>query len=81
MRAHGQRFYNFEGLDSFKAKLQPAGWEAVFAISNEARLSFGTLYSIAAAFSGNEPVKLILGGFQRALRTEIKWVKQRIDKN
>ncbi|MGC2236875.1 MAG: DUF2156 domain-containing protein [Pyrinomonadaceae bacterium] len=78
MRKHGQRFYNFDGLDAFKAKLQPEKWEPVFAISNEPRLSFRTLYAIASAFSGNKPVRLFLAGLWRALVTEIKWLKQRI---
>lgn len=26
LRKHGQRFYNFDGLDSFKAKFRPDGW-------------------------------------------------------
>jgi phosphatidylglycerol lysyltransferase len=75
MRAHGRRFYNFEGLDAFKAKLQPENWEPVFAIVNEPRLSFRTLYAIASVFSGNAPVKLFLGGLWRAILTEIRWMR------
>ncbi len=78
MRKHGQRFYNFDGLDAFKAKLQPERWEPVFAVSNESRLSPRTLYAIASAFSGNAPVKLILSGLWRAVKTEIRWFKQSI---
>lgn len=78
MRRHGQRFYNFDGLDAFKAKLQPEKWEPVFAVSNEPRLSFRTIYAIASAFSGNAPVKLILGGLGRLILTEIRWFKQSI---
>jgi phosphatidylglycerol lysyltransferase len=78
MRKHGQRFYNFEGLDAFKAKLQPESWEPVFAIANEQRLSPRTLYAIAAAFSGNAPVRLVLTGLLKALLTEIKWFRQRV---
>ena len=80
MRKHSQRFYNFEGLDAFKAKLQPKEWEPVFAISNEARFSFRTLYAIASAFSGNAPVKLVVEGLWRALVTEINWLKKKINK-
>jgi phosphatidylglycerol lysyltransferase len=80
MRLHGKRFYNFDGLDAFKAKLQPKNWEPVFAISNEARLSLRTLYAIASAFSENRPFKLIFGGLQRAVRTEIKWLEQKLRK-
>ncbi|HLA95616.1 MAG TPA: DUF2156 domain-containing protein, partial [Pyrinomonadaceae bacterium] len=35
MRKHGQRFYNFDGLDRFKSKLGPDHWEPIFATSNE----------------------------------------------
>ena len=27
IRAHGRRFYNFDGLDAFKAKFKPDAWE------------------------------------------------------
>lgn len=78
MRKHGQRFYNFDGLDAFKAKLQPEKWEPVFAISNEPQFSFRTIHAISAAFSSNKPIKLFCGGLWRALITEITWLKQMI---
>lgn len=78
MRKHASRFYNFEGLDAFKAKLHPEKWEPIFAISNEPRFSPRTLYAIASAFSGNAPVKMFVGGLWRALLTEIKWLKHKI---
>ncbi|CAN5506979.1 hypothetical protein BH10ACI1_BH10ACI1_18080 [soil metagenome] len=80
LRKHGQRFYNFDGLDAFKAKLQPESWEPIFAVSNEKVFSLKTLYAIASAFSGNATFKLITGGLWRALKTEIKWLKNRIVK-
>lgn len=78
LRAHANRFYNFEGLDRFKAKLQPEAWEPVFAVSNEPSLKPGTLYAILVAFSGNAPFKLVFGGLWRALVTEIKWLGEKI---
>lgn len=80
MRKHGQRFYNFEGLDQFKARLRPESWEPVFALSNEPRISLRTLYAIASAFSANAPFKLIGGGLWRAVLTELKWFRQKIFK-
>jgi phosphatidylglycerol lysyltransferase len=80
MRLHGKRFYNFDGLDAFKAKLQPEKWEPVFAISNEARLSFRTIYAIAAAFSENKPFRLIFGGLWRSVKTELRWLNQKLRK-
>ena len=80
MRLHGRRFYNFDGLDRFKAKLQPECWEPVFAISNEKRLSPRTLYAIACAFSENAPFRLVFSGLGRAAKTEIEWFKDKIGK-
>lgn len=80
LRKHGRRFYNFDGLDAFKAKLRPKRWEPVFAVSNEKNISPGTLYAIASAFSRNAPVKLVLGGLTRALATEVQWLRQRISR-
>jgi phosphatidylglycerol lysyltransferase len=50
MRAHGKRFYNFEGLERFKAKLKPDVWEPIYAIANEPRFRVRMLLAIAAAF-------------------------------
>ena len=71
LRKHGKRFYNFDGLDAFKAKLRPQAWEPVFAVSNEPRVSFKAIYAITSAFSGHAPVKMVLGGLQRAITVEI----------
>jgi phosphatidylglycerol lysyltransferase len=78
LRKHGQRFYNFDGLDAFKAKLRPEAWEPVFAVTNEKKISPGTLYAVAAAFSQNAPFRLIFGGLSRAAITEMRWLKQRL---
>lgn len=59
MRKHGTRFYNFEGLDAFKAKMSPDFWEPVFAISTEPQFSGKTLFSIAKAFTGKSPFRII----------------------
>lgn len=80
MRKHAQRFYNFDGLDAFKAKLQPERWEPVFAIYNKPRISLRTLYAIASVFSGNKPIRLVFGGLWRAFVTEIKWLRQKFSK-
>ena len=74
---HGQRFYNFDGLDHFKAKLCPDCWEPVFAISNERNVSPKTLYAIAGAFSGNDTWGLATGGLRRAIATELGWLRRK----
>lgn len=49
-RAHGRRFWNFDGLEVFKAKFQPEEWEPIFAIANSSRFSPRLLLGIAHAF-------------------------------
>ncbi len=51
MKAHGRRFYNFDGLQAFKSKFSPEQWEPIYAISTEARFSVKTLWAVTAAFS------------------------------
>jgi phosphatidylglycerol lysyltransferase len=75
LRKHGQRFYNFDGLDAFKAKLRPDKWEPVFAVYNQPEVSFRAIYAIASVFSGNAPGKLLLGGVAKAAATELRWLK------
>lgn len=73
VRAHGTRFYNFEGLDAFKAKFRPESWEPIFAISTEPRFSPRTLYAIAAAFSDRSPVSQVGRALLKAVRQEWRW--------
>lgn len=70
VRAHGRRFYNFEGLEYFKAKLRPDRWEPVWAISNEPTFSPRSLWAVAAAFSGGSPLLLVGRALANALREE-----------
>lgn len=78
VRAHGRRFYNFNGLDAFKAKFQPEGWEAIFAISNEAQFSPLTLYAIASAFTQSSPLTAISQAILSALQTEVDWFTEKL---
>lgn len=77
-RAHGTRFYNFEGLDAFKAKFKPDHWEPLYAISNEARFSPRALYAIAAAFSDGPPVFALAHALFAALKQELAWWRERL---
>jgi phosphatidylglycerol lysyltransferase len=78
VRLHGRRFYNFEGLDSFKAKFQPPAWEEILAIYNEPRFEPRALYAIAAAFSGRSPPSMLVRALWKAVRQEGKWVAERV---
>jgi phosphatidylglycerol lysyltransferase len=76
LRAHGRRFYNFQGLEEFKAKFRPEDWEPIYAIANEARFSPRSLYAIAAAFSGVPPWVAVASGMVKALAQEIRWLRE-----
>lgn len=77
MRKHGQRFYNFDGLDAFKAKMTPEYWEPVFAVSNEKVFSRSTLYSIALAFTENHPFRVVTRGLGKAAGAELRMLRKR----
>lgn len=78
MRLHGHRFYNFEGLDYFKAKFQPDRWEPVFAIANEPSFSPVFLYAIAAAFTAGKPLQAIYQALLRAIILELDWIQKKM---
>ena len=78
VRLHGRRFYNFEGLDSFKSKFQPQAWEEILAIYSEPDFSPRALYAIAAAFSDRSPPSMLVRALWKAVRQEGAWVAQRV---
>jgi phosphatidylglycerol lysyltransferase len=66
VRLYGGRFYNFDGLDAFKAKFNPEKWEPIYAIAEGASFPPRALYAIAGAFSGGAPIRLVLRALFRA---------------
>lgn len=68
-RLYGKYFYNFEGLDAFKAKFLPSEWEPVYAITNEKNPSPSTIYAIATAFSGISPARFVMKGVMRMMES------------
>ncbi len=76
-RAHGKRFYNFEGLDHFKAKFMPERWEPIWAITSERRVNLLTLYAIAEAFGKMSPLIFVPRALGRAVKNEIQWLRRR----
>jgi len=59
VRTWGRLFYDFEGLEAFKAKFVPDSWEPIYAIAGERRIGLRTLYAIAGAFGGGSPVTFL----------------------
>ena len=77
VRAHGRRFYNFEGLDRFKAKFAPETWEEIVALSDTPHFSPRALWAIAAAFAQGSPLALVTRAVWRAARQEARWMRRR----
>ena len=71
-RAHGKRFYDFEGLEFFKSKFEPERWEPIYAISDEPHFSIHSLYAIACAFTNGRPIRTALAGIGRAIAQELR---------
>jgi phosphatidylglycerol lysyltransferase len=69
-RAHGRRFYNFGGLEAFKAKFRPDGWEPAWLITDEPRIRPRHLWAIAGAYAGGSPLRALGGALARAAREE-----------
>lgn len=76
LRAHGRRFYNFEGLDAFKGKLRPQAWEPVYAVADRRAFSPHVLHAIAGAFTDGSPVLATLRALGWALRQETRRLRR-----
>jgi phosphatidylglycerol lysyltransferase len=75
--AHGKRFYNFEGLENFKAKFHPDTWEPVYAIQRSRTFSPRALYAIAGAFASGPPLAILAKGIARAAAQEARWLRKK----
>lgn len=75
--AHGKRFYNFEGLENFKAKFHPETWEPVYAIQRSRSFSPRALYAIAGAFASGPPLATLAKGIARAAAHEARWLRRK----
>ena len=71
MRAHGRRFYDFGGLEAFKAKFAPDRWDPVYAIYNRPRVAPRAVYAITAAFTGGSPLATFARGLGWAVRRQL----------
>ena len=47
IRNHGRRFYNVQGLEAFKSKFRPEGWEPIWVVAHEDSPSMGTFLAVA----------------------------------
>jgi phosphatidylglycerol lysyltransferase len=72
-RAHGRRFYNFDGLDAYKAKYRPEAWEPAWLVVQGRQVSPAALFAVAGAFSGGQPLWFLGRTLLRAARQEWQW--------
>ena len=72
LRAHGRRFYNFRGLESFKAFFEPAEWEPIYIGTRGPRLTLADLRAIAGVFGGGSPERLIAHAVTTAALRELR---------
>ena len=78
VRAHGRRFYNFAGLEAFKAGMQPMSWEPIYAIAPGGRFTPRMLRAVAGAFSAGDPELLVARALRSAAREELRrWRRRR----
>jgi phosphatidylglycerol lysyltransferase len=72
-RAHGRRFYHFEGLENFRAKMSPETWETIYAITNRPSFTPSALHAVGRAFCDGSPELAVARAAARAVRQEARW--------
>lgn len=77
VRAHGRRFYNFEGLDRFKQKFEPDDWEEIVALAPGRVFPVRALWAIAGVFAQGSPIVLVARAVLRGARQELRWLVDR----
>ena len=60
VREHAQFFYNFRGLESFKAKLGPQVWQPVYLAYPRGDNAAVALYDALTAFTPQGPTRFAL---------------------
>ncbi|MEO6096259.1 MAG: DUF2156 domain-containing protein [Fibrobacteria bacterium] len=73
LRLHGSRFYNFRGLEAFKAKFSPESWEPIYAICNLPAFTPRSMLAIAAVFGGVSPFRFTALALAKAAKLELCW--------
>lgn len=70
-RAHGRRFYNFDGIERFRVRMAPQRWENVYMLLNASRWTPLELLSVASAFCGETFSAYFLRALGRAVVLEL----------
>ncbi|WP_412063156.1 phosphatidylglycerol lysyltransferase domain-containing protein [Rubrivirga sp. IMCC45206] len=71
-RAHASRFYNFEGLERFKAKFEPDRWRPLHLVTDGAPITVLTFHAVAAAFAAGSPTWFVARALAAAVADEAR---------
>jgi phosphatidylglycerol lysyltransferase len=77
-RIHGRRFYNFEGLDTFKAKFRPTAWEPIYMVLQRPDHAWRALAAIGGVFGGASILSFGLRVVVHAVGQEYRRLRARI---
>ncbi|MGB3543138.1 phosphatidylglycerol lysyltransferase domain-containing protein [Rubrivirga sp.] len=73
VRAHATRFYNFEGLERFKAKFVPDYWRPLWLVTDGRPINVLTFHAVAAAFSSSRgPTRFVARALGDAVLEEAR---------
>ncbi|MBS1705038.1 MAG: DUF2156 domain-containing protein [Armatimonadetes bacterium] len=75
-RAHGNRFYNFMGLERYKAKFRPDRWTPVTVIVKDESFQLHHLRAVIGAFTRTTPELALLKGLSRAVGSDLSRLRQ-----
>lgn len=82
-RAHATRFYNFDGLQRFKAKFLPDAWRPLHLVTDGRPITVFTFHDVAAAFAAPRgPTRFVARALADAaveeVRTAGRWLRERV---
>lgn len=60
VRRYGRRYYHFDGLAAFRARLHPHAWQPVWLLSDEPAVSLTTALAVFGALLGPQPGRFLL---------------------
>ena len=78
-RAHATRFYNFQGLERFKAKFVPDRWRTLYLVTDGRPVTVRAFHAVAAAFaSPRGPARFVARALVDALADEAARLRQSV---
>ena len=77
VRAHATRFYNFDGLERFKAKFVPDDWRPLWLVTDGRPVTVLTFHAVAAAFTAPRgPTRFVARALADAVLEEARRLRR-----